>query len=263
MSSNINPYNIDGTFPVAGQDNSSQGFRDNFTNIKNNFAFAQNEINDLQTKSILTAALNGQTINNDMAGTQIVRPQLRAWTQAYLDLGVIGETNVAQLDFNIATFYKCTTGDNVRLNIVNWPNVTGTGALGYGSLRVWIVVTDPSHTITLPTTVTIGVNDIAGYNPATREISVDRVGNYIFDFSSVDGGANFFIEDAMRNRSTIRSDARLLGNLTVSGNTFIANTYVPTRSNSSGNVGQFSYDSTHFYVCVGQDNWMRANLTSF
>jgi hypothetical protein len=31
MASNINPYNIDGTYPVAGQDNSSQGFRDNFT----------------------------------------------------------------------------------------------------------------------------------------------------------------------------------------------------------------------------------------
>jgi hypothetical protein len=263
MSSNINPYNIDGTFPVAGQDNSSQGFRDNFTNIKNNFAFAQNEITDLQTKSILTAALNGQTINNDMAGTQIVRPQLRAWTQAYLDLGVIGETNVAQLDFNIATFYKCTAGDDIRLNLVNWPNVSGSGALGYGSLRVWIVIQDPSYTITLPSSVTIGVNDITGYNPNTRAITVDRVGNYIFDFSSVDGGANYFIEDVMRNRRIVRGDSQVLGNLTVSGNTFIANTYVPTSSNSSGNVGQFSYDSTHFYVCTGPNNWMRANLSSF
>ena len=35
MASNINAFNIDGTFPIAGQDNPSQGFRDNFTNIKN------------------------------------------------------------------------------------------------------------------------------------------------------------------------------------------------------------------------------------
>ena len=34
MASNINPNNIDGTYPVAGQDNDSQGFRTNFTNIK-------------------------------------------------------------------------------------------------------------------------------------------------------------------------------------------------------------------------------------
>ena len=46
MASNINPYNIDGTFPIANQDNPSQGFRDNFTNIKNNFVFAQNELDD-------------------------------------------------------------------------------------------------------------------------------------------------------------------------------------------------------------------------
>jgi hypothetical protein len=48
MSSNINPNNINGNYPVAGQDNDSQGFRDNFTNILNNFSFAQQEITDLQ-----------------------------------------------------------------------------------------------------------------------------------------------------------------------------------------------------------------------
>ena len=39
MASSINPSNIDGTYPVAGQDNDSQGFRDNFTNVKTNFIF--------------------------------------------------------------------------------------------------------------------------------------------------------------------------------------------------------------------------------
>ena len=48
--SNINPNNINGAYPVAGVDNDSQGFRDNFTNIKNNLVFAQAELNDLQSK---------------------------------------------------------------------------------------------------------------------------------------------------------------------------------------------------------------------
>lgn len=48
MSSNINPNNINGNFPVAGQDNDSQGFRDNFTNILNNFTQAATEITTLQ-----------------------------------------------------------------------------------------------------------------------------------------------------------------------------------------------------------------------
>ena len=53
MSSNINPNNIDGTYPVAGQDNNSQGFRDNFTNTKTNFQYAETEITDLQNNAIL------------------------------------------------------------------------------------------------------------------------------------------------------------------------------------------------------------------
>ena len=53
MASNINPNNIDGSYPVAGQDNNSQGFRDNFTNIKVNFQYAEEEINDLDFIEIL------------------------------------------------------------------------------------------------------------------------------------------------------------------------------------------------------------------
>ena len=46
MASNIVPGNVDGTFPKAGQDNSSQGFRDNFSATKNNFTEAVTEIVD-------------------------------------------------------------------------------------------------------------------------------------------------------------------------------------------------------------------------
>lgn len=49
MSSNINYEAIDATYPIAGVDNSTQGFRDNFTAIRNGLATASNEIGDLQT----------------------------------------------------------------------------------------------------------------------------------------------------------------------------------------------------------------------
>lgn len=49
MASNIQPYSIDHTYPVAGQDNDSQGFRDNFTNTRNNFIQAKSEIESLQS----------------------------------------------------------------------------------------------------------------------------------------------------------------------------------------------------------------------
>ena len=51
MASTINPNNIDITYPIAGQDNDTQGFRDNFRNIKNNLNTARLEITDLQSKT--------------------------------------------------------------------------------------------------------------------------------------------------------------------------------------------------------------------
>jgi len=48
MASNINPTNIDILYPIAGQDNDTQGFRTNFANILGNFATAKAEITALQ-----------------------------------------------------------------------------------------------------------------------------------------------------------------------------------------------------------------------
>ena len=198
MTSQINPNNINGAYPVAGQDNNSQGFRDNFTNIKNNFTFARNEISDLQDKVIVKSALAGTTLDNDMAGTQLIHPQLKAWTEASVDLGAISG-NIT-IPFTSGNFQKITTAGPVELTLNDWP----TTVTGYGLVRVWLVVTDIDHTLTLPASVSIGVNDIAGYNSTTKTIKFDSVGNYIFDFSSIDGGANFLIFDLKRNRSTLR-----------------------------------------------------------
>jgi hypothetical protein len=205
MTSQINPYNIDGTFPVAGQDNSSQGFRDNFTNIKNNLLFAQKELTDLQSKVLVTSALTGQSLTNDMAGTRIYRPQLASWTQTLFELGIV--TSLATLDFNEANFQKIITGAPITLEFGNWPTSIGTGALGYGLMRVWIVVTDVAHTVTVPASVNIGIEEVAGAVTnvdSTTTISFDAPGNYIFDFSSIDGGTSYLIFDVTRNHSTFR-----------------------------------------------------------
>lgn len=52
MTSLINPQNIDITYPIAGQDNDTQGFRTNFRNIRNNFVTASQEISSLQSNTI-------------------------------------------------------------------------------------------------------------------------------------------------------------------------------------------------------------------
>ena len=71
MASNIVPGNIDGTYPKAGQDNSSQGFRDNFNAIKTNFTTAASEITDLQTNK---ANLNA---SSDFADNEVTRAKFK------------------------------------------------------------------------------------------------------------------------------------------------------------------------------------------
>lgn len=61
MTSQINTTNIDITYPIAGQDNDTQGFRDNFRNIKTNLNFAQSEISAIQA-----------TLNNIAASSTVV-----------------------------------------------------------------------------------------------------------------------------------------------------------------------------------------------
>ena len=50
----INITDLDVEFPVPGQDNDSQGFRDNFNIIKTNFTSAKSEIETLQNNTAKT-----------------------------------------------------------------------------------------------------------------------------------------------------------------------------------------------------------------
>lgn len=70
MASNINPVNINVTYPIPGQDNDTQGFRDNFSNIKNNFIVAGIEISALQ-ESVATSPQFTPTapVSSSAAGT--------------------------------------------------------------------------------------------------------------------------------------------------------------------------------------------------
>lgn len=59
MTSNVNATPIDETYPVAGQDNDTQGFRDNFNYIKTALTTTGTEITALQNK---TAGLNVSSV---------------------------------------------------------------------------------------------------------------------------------------------------------------------------------------------------------
>jgi hypothetical protein len=71
MTSAIVYNTIDITYPVAGQDNDTQGFRDNFTNIQQGLATAASEISTLQSNSIDKTA--NATFNGNVLDTVILK----------------------------------------------------------------------------------------------------------------------------------------------------------------------------------------------
>ena len=191
MTSNINPNNIDGNFPVAGQDNDSQGFRDNFTNIKNNLTYSRDEITDLQSKVILKSALGGgnAAADNDLANAVLYRPTLKSFNQSFIDLGTISSVaSISFLDGNMQRITGGTISDTLALGLQDFP-AAGT----YGALRFWLHTTIANYKLALPTSVTYGLSNLTNYTASPKTITFPNPGHYLFEFSTVDAGTNFWI----------------------------------------------------------------------
>ena len=194
MTSAINPNDIDGAYPVAGQDNDSQGFRDNFTNTATNFQYAADEITDLQNKAVLKAALTGTTLDNNMNGSPLYNFEASQVSGTLVPLGTTSGT--VTLDWSAGSYQTLTTGGSVTLGFTNFP-ASGVSA----SIVLRITVSSTSYTLTLPAAVSIGTSNLQGY--ASNVITFSTTGTYIFEFTTVNGGSAVSIVDLIRNRDPI------------------------------------------------------------
>ena len=193
--SNINPQSIDGTYPIAGQDNNSQGFRDNFTNTINNFTFAAAELTDLQQKAVLKAALGsvGQTgtPTNDMNYAFLTHAQLIGTVETKDDIGSISSGNNFEVDWETGHFQTVSITTTAGMTFTNWPSSSSV----WSRLRLQITATTLSN-LTISGTYIENLQNIQG---ASGNVLTLNTGVYQFDFSSLDAGAHVWIEDALRN----------------------------------------------------------------
>ena len=208
--SNINPQNIDGTFPIAGQDNNSQGFRDNFTGTINNFTRAAAELSDLQTYAVVTGPLTsvGQTgtPTNNMNYTYLTKPQLLGAVETSKNIGNIATSGTIQVDWSQGHYQTVGATGSVGLTFTStWP----TTSL-YTKLRLQIKAWGTTA-ITLDPKVSVNVNSIQGVSANVLTLSD---GLYAFEFSTVDAGATLSIVDLWRNYDT----ATQFDSLSVAGN---------------------------------------------
>jgi hypothetical protein len=201
MTSAINPNNIDGQYPVAGQDNNSQGFRDNFTNTKTNFQYAKDEITELQSKALLKTALTGGSLNNNMGNALISNAQLAGQTTTVVTLGNV-TNGTANVVFGAGSYQIATTQGNTSLAFSGWPS--GAANL-YGAVRLQLTTTAANANITVPASIGANTNAsytslqyIIGRSANSNVITISSTGTYVFEFSTADGGSTVFIQDLTR-----------------------------------------------------------------
>lgn len=201
MTSLINPNNIDTAYPVAGQDNDSQGFRDNFTNIVTALESAKDEIEEIQEKALLKTAISG-TLDNDMDGetlsnVTLIHPRLEIVALGSYASGVVG------IDLDDGAYHTATITGDVSIDV---DHVAASGE--HSSFYIEITVPDATGTVdvTLPV---VADNLIIGSHPrylSGNVLSLPDNSSYLYYFITRDNGATWILVDCLYTAFSVPAD---------------------------------------------------------
>jgi hypothetical protein len=202
MTSAIVYNTITTNYPVAGQDNDSQGFRDNFTAIRAALSVAGDEITDLQTNGVDVT----QSVNN-LQGTTLVNGLYNQFSGTFLPLTQSANTVPNYLtmsaDFTLGAVQQFTikyTG--TQINFTNWPvNNTPVGANNHSSLKIIVKPVDAVSTRTITFGASLGgaVKRATGdaqltQVSATATMTLSQAGlTYVLEAWTVDSGQTVFL----------------------------------------------------------------------
>lgn len=206
MTSNINSAAINENFPVAGQDNDTQVFRDNFDTIKTSLLTANTEITALQaaTEGLALDAydevaegVHGSNFNNRIIYNAVLQNSF----ERKFDGGSI--TAPLTIDYENGNYQVYRIGATITVDFLNFPddesNPSKNGKVtlelyGDGTTRTVTFSTSGGTVIkknaTFPATLTLTSAEGAagGGNPVIIEVwknKSDRLFlNYVGQFSS-------------------------------------------------------------------------------
>jgi len=133
MTSAINFLSINENFPVAGQENDTQVFRDNFDTIKNNFRAAQEEITILQTFSASVES------DNEFNNNRITGAILQRTSDLFLDLG---DFNGDAIDWEVGPYQKYAVTGAVNFAFENFYNSDGDATQRVGKVVLELTLGD-------------------------------------------------------------------------------------------------------------------------
>jgi len=187
MASSIDTSTIDANYPVAGIDNDSQGFRDNFNSIKTNITTAGSEITALQANRARIDA------DNNHVGNEIQDAELLQVTEKFNNSfqTLTADHQVDYRDAHVHQFNATAPAGNIMtVSFVGWPTAR------YAKLRLIMSVSSGVSTnITLSPGSGTGLNDnnaawVGGNNILTHTGSIGQ--KIIVDVFTYDTGNNLF-----------------------------------------------------------------------
>lgn len=261
MTSQINPNNIDAAYPVAGQPNNTQGFRDNFTAIQTNFQYAEDEINDLETKAVLKAALTGTTLDNNMNDALIYAAKIQDFSATAVNITATAGSIV--LNYAAGHYQSISTTGNINVSFSNFP-ISPT----FGYIKLRLVIDSAGRTVTFSGMTnlygTTGVQGISG-----NTITFAATGTYEFAFQTNSGGVTVTMFDLNRplrlytNPLLLASSEDLAASAAVSLATtasYISTSAAETATLAAGTNGQIktfmmAADSGDMVITVTNAGW--------
>ena len=187
MASSIDTSTIDANYPVAGIDNDSQGFRDNFNSIKTNITTAGAEITALQANRARLDA------DNNHVGNEIQDAELLQVTEKFNNSfqTLTADHQVDYRDAHVHQFNATAPAGNIMtVSFVGWPTAR------YAKVRLIMSVSSGVSTnITLSPGSGTGLNDnnaawVGGNNILTHTGSIGQ--KIIVDVFTYDTGNNLF-----------------------------------------------------------------------
>ena len=182
--SNIISDTIDGAYPVAGVDNDTQGFRDNFTIIKTGLATAASEIGALETS---TAKLNA---SNDFLGTDVTNANFSLNTEKYHNIGTV--TTGMNISFLNGSYQSLIVNlaegtDAINFALADWPDRDHVA-----KMTVQLLGNDVAKTVTFSVD---GGGTIKYNNTYPSPLTIDSSENpLIIDFWTYNQGTTVYAE---------------------------------------------------------------------
>jgi hypothetical protein len=176
MTSAINYLGINENFPVAGQDNDTQVFRDNFDTIKTALRNASEEVTDLQDNVART------DIDNDFNKKLVSNAVMQNNLDKKFDGGVI--TAPLTIDYENGSYQIFRFGADTTIDFLNFPT-DATSPTGVGKVTLELYGDGTARTLTFSTTGGSVIKKSTGF-PATLTVTSAEV--------AAGGGDPIFIE---------------------------------------------------------------------